>query len=135
MQGNVFDLAVGVIIGSAFGNIVSSFVKDILMPPIGLLLGNVDFSEIFVSLSGGKYATLAQAQEAGAVTLNIGIFLNAVIDFMIIGFVIFLLIRQLKKIEKQEKPVEATTKPCPYCLTDIALKAIRCPACTSELKK
>ena len=134
MQGNVFDLAVGVIIGSAFGKIVSSFVNDILMPPIGLLLGNVDFSNIFISLSGGKYGTLAHAQEGGAVTLNIGVFLNTVIDFLIIGFVIFILIRQMKKLEEKEAPAQAETKTCRYCQTEIAVEATRCPACTSQLK-
>ena len=136
MRGNVVDLAVGVIIGGAFGKIVSSFVNDILMPPIGLLMGNVDFSNLFLTLSGEKYATLAQAQEAGAVTLNYGLFINAVIDFLIVAFAIFLLIRQLNKLNKKEEApaAEPTTKACPFCMSEIAIKATRCPACTSELK-
>ncbi len=135
MRGNVVDLAIGVIIGTAFGKIITSLVNDILMPPIGLLLGNVDFSNLFINLSGGKYATLAQAHEAGSVTINIGVFLNAIIDFLIVALVIFLLIRQLNKLEKKdEKPAEVTTKTCPYCLTEIPVKATRCPACTSDLK-
>lgn len=136
MRGNVVDLAIGVIIGGAFGKIVSSFVDDILMPPIGLLMGNVDFSNLFLTLSGEKYATLAQAQEAGALTLNYGLFINAVIDFLIVAFAIFLLIHQINKLDrKKEAPVaEPTTKACPFCLSEIAIKATRCPACTSELK-
>ena len=135
LRGNVVDLAVGVIIGGAFGKIVSSLVNDIIMPPIGLLLGNVDFSNLFITLSGGDFATLAQAQEAGAVTLNIGLFLNAVVDFLIVAFVIFLLIRQMNKLEKDdaEEAEAPKTKACPFCTTDIPAAATRCPACTSEL--
>ena len=103
MRGNVVDLAVGVIIGGAFGKIVSSFVNDILMPPIGLLLGNVDFSNLYLNLSSGKYESLAQAQEAGAITINYGLFLNTIIDFIIVAFAIFLMIRQINKLEKKEK--------------------------------
>ena len=135
MRGNVFDLAVGIIIGGAFGKIVTSFVNDILMPPIGALLGKVDFANLFINLSGEKYASLAAAQEAGAATINYGMFLNTVLDFIIVAFVIFLLIRQVNRM-KQEKPAapaEPTTKPCPYCLTDIPIKATRCPHCTSQL--
>jgi len=136
MRGNVVDLAIGVIIGGAFGKIVSSFVEDILMPPIGLLMGNVDFSNLFLTLSGEKYETLSAAQEAGAVTVNYGIFVNAVIDFLIVAFAIFILIRQLNKLEKKEESEvkEPTTKTCPFCQTEIAIKATRCPACTSDLK-
>jgi len=136
MRGNVIDLAVGVVIGSAFGKIVSSFVDDILMPPIGMIMGNVDFSNLFLSLSGGDYATLAQAQEAGAVTINYGLFLNSVIDFVIVAFAIFLMIRQINKLNKkdEEPAAEPTTKSCPFCMSEIAIKATRCPACTSELK-
>ena len=136
MRGNVVDLAVGVIIGSAFGKIVSSFVEDILMPPIGLLMGNVDFGNLFITLKGEKYETLSAAQEAGAVTINYGIFINAVIDFIIVAFVIFILIRQLNQIKKKEgnEVKEPTTKTCPFCQTEIAIKATRCPSCTSDLK-
>ena len=135
MRGNVIDLAIGVIIGGAFGKIVTSFVNDILMPPVGLLLGKVDFSNLYINLSGGKYDSLAAAQEAGAATLNYGLFLNTVIDFVIIVFVIFLLVRQINKLEKPaETPKEPTTKECPYCCSSIPIKATRCPACTSELK-
>lgn len=135
MRGNVIDLAVGVIIGATFGKIITSLVNDILMPLIGLLLGKVDLSNLFITLSGEKYATLAQAQEAGSATLNVGIFLNTIIDFLIVTLVIFLLIRQLNKLKKEdEKLAEVTMKTCPYCLTEIPAKANRCPACTSDLK-
>jgi large conductance mechanosensitive channel len=135
MRGNVVDLAVGVIIGATFGKIITSLVNDILMPLIGLLLGKMDLSNLFITLSGEKYATLAQAQEAGSVTLNIGIFLNIIIDFLIVALVIFLLIRQLNKLKnKDEKLAEVTVKTCPYCLTEIPVKANRCSACTSDLK-
>lgn len=135
MRGNVIDLAIGVIIGGAFGKIVTSFVNDILMPPIGMLLGKVDFSNLYINLSGGQYDSLAKAQEAGAATLNYGLFLNSVIDFVIITFIIYLLVRQINKLEKPaETPSEPTTKECPYCYSSIPVKATRCPACTSQLK-
>jgi len=135
LRGNVVDLAIGVIIGASFGNIITSLVNDILMPPIGLLLGKVDFSNLFISLSGEKYASSAQAQEAGAATLNIGVFLNTLVDFLIVAFVIFLLIRQLNKLIKiDEKPAELEMKKCSFCLTEIPAKATRCAACTSRLK-
>ena len=136
MRGNVMDLAIGVIIGGAFGKIITSLVNDIIMPPIGLLMGGIDFSNLFITLSGSgdKFDTLARAQEAGAVTLNVGLFLNAVIDFLIIALVIFLMVRLLNKMEKKEEtPVETTTKQCEYCLTEIPKEATRCPACTSKL--
>ena len=135
MRGNALDLAIGVIIGAAFGNIVSSLVNDILMPPIGLLLGQVDFSGLFIDLSGQGYATLAAAQEAGAPTLNYGLFINNVIDFLIIAFVIFIVVKQVNRFTKQEEeaPAEPTTKTCPYCATEIPIAATRCPHCTSEL--
>ncbi len=135
MRGNVIDLAIGVIIGSAFGKIVTSFVNDILMPPIGLLLGKVDFSNMYVNLSGGQYNSLAQAQEAGSVTINYGMFINTVIDFFIIAFVVFLLVKQINKLEKPvEAPSQPTAKECPYCFSSIPIQATRCPACTSQLK-
>jgi len=133
-RGNVMDLAVAVIIGGAFGKIVTSFVSDVLMPPIGLLLGGVDFQNLFINLSGKHYAALAEAKAAGAATLNYGVFLSAVIDFLIIAFVIFLLVRQLNRSKKPEPAVAPSTRQCPYCDTAISLKASRCPHCTSELK-
>ncbi len=135
MRGNVIDLAIGVIIGAAFGKIITSFVNDILMPPIGLLLGQVDFTNLYLTLSGPKAATLADAQKAGAVTLNYGLFINNVIDFLIVAFVIFLVVRQINKMKKPiEAPVAApTTRECPFCATEIPLKAKRCPHCTTEL--
>jgi len=135
LRGNVIDLAIGVIIGGAFGKIVSSLVTDILMPPFGLLLGKVDFSNLYVSLSGTKYASLAEAQAAGASTLNYGLFINNIINFIIIAFVIFMIIRQINRLtRKTEAPAEPTTRECPYCITQVSLKATRCPNCTSELK-
>jgi len=132
MRGNVIDLAVGIIIGAAFGKIVSSLVNDILMPPIGVLLGKVDFSNLFVSLSGQHYASLAEAKAAGAATLNYGVFINNIIDFLIVAFAVFLLVQQVNRLTR--KPEAApTTKECPYCLSKIPLKATRCPQCTSQL--
>ncbi len=133
MRGNVFDLAVGIIIGGAFGKIVTSFVNDILMPPIGALLGKVDFTNLFISLTGDKYASLAAAQEAGAATINYGMFFNTILDFVIVALVIFLLIRQVNKVKKEAPAAAPTTKLCPYCFTDIPLAATRCPHCTSQL--
>jgi large conductance mechanosensitive channel len=134
MRGNVMDLAVGVIIGAAFGKIVSSFVTDILMPPLGLLLGKVDFTNLYISLSGQKFASLAEAQAAGAPTLNYGLFINNIIDFLIVALVIFILVRALTKLTKKEgKPAEVTTRDCPFCQTSISKKASRCPHCTSEV--
>lgn len=135
MRGNVLDLAVAVIIGAAFGKIITSFVNDVLMPPIGLLLGNVDFSNLYINLSGGSYASLADAQAAGAATINFGLFLNTVIDFLIVALVIFLIIRQVNRLQRQKQapPAEPTTKDCPFCFTGISIKATRCPNCTSQL--
>lgn len=134
MRGNVLDLAVAVIIGGAFGKIVTSLVNDILMPPIGVLLGKVDFSNLFINLSGQAYASLAEAKAAGAATINYGVFLNTVIDFVIVAFVIFLLIKQVNRLKREAPPAAPTTKECPYCLSTIPLKATRCAHCTSELK-
>lgn len=135
MRGNVIDLAVGIVVGGAFGKIVSSLVADILMPPIGLVLGNVNFSNLFVDLSGRGHATLADAQAAGAATINYGVFLNTVIDFLIVAFAVFLLTRQMNKLKSQLTPAAGpTTKECPYCFSTIPVKATRCPYCTSELK-
>ena len=139
MRGNVVDMAVGIIIGAAFGTIVKSLVADIIMPPIGLLLGNVDFTDLFVVLkqgaTAGPYLTLVDAQKAGAVTLNYGVFANTVISFIIVAFSVFLLIRAINKMKRQEEapPEEPTTKECPHCLSSIPIKATRCGYCTSEL--
>ncbi|HNW59026.1 MAG TPA: large conductance mechanosensitive channel protein MscL [bacterium] len=139
LRGNVVDMAVGIIIGAAFGTIVGSLVTDVLMPPIGLLLGNVDFSNLFVVLkegaTAGPYASLAAAKAAGAVSLNYGVFLNAIINFLIVALAIFFLIRGLNRLrKKQEAPAEVTTKECPQCLSTIPLKAKRCAHCTAQLE-
>jgi large conductance mechanosensitive channel len=138
MRGNVVDLAVGIIIGGAFGTIVKSLVDDVIMPPIGLALGNVDFADLFTMLKEGTkaappYSTLAEAQAAGAVTINYGLFVNNIITFLIIAFAVFLLVRAINRIKPQEAPA-ATTKECPYCRRPIPLGATRCPECTSELR-
>jgi large conductance mechanosensitive channel len=133
MRGNVLDMAVGIIIGAAFGRIVTSLVNDVLMPPIGLLLGKVDFSKLFINLSGTPYATLAEAKNAGAPVIGYGAFLNTILDFIVVAFVIFLLIRQVNRLKKEPAPAPATTKECPYCLSVIPLKATRCGHCTAQL--
>ena len=134
MKGNVLDMAIGVIIGAAFGKIVTSFVSDVLMPPLGLLLGRMDFSNLFFNLSGTSYASLADAKKAGAATLNYGLFLNTVIDFVIVAFVIFLLIRQVNRMRAPAAtPVAAPTKDCPFCTSAIPVGAKRCPQCTADL--
>jgi large conductance mechanosensitive channel len=134
MRGNVLDMAVGIIIGAAFGQIVTSFVQDVLMPPIGRLLGHVDFSNLFVNLSGTHYPTIAAAKAAGAATLNYGLFLNTIINFLIVAFAVFLLVRQVNRLAPKPAPAPAATRDCPYCLTAIPLKATRCAHCTSELR-
>ena len=133
VKGNVIDLAVGIIIGIAFGAIVTSLVNDIIMPPIGLLLGKVNFSDLFINLSGTAYPSLKAAKDAGAATINYGVFLNAVINFIIVAFVVFLLVKQVNRMKKEPAPAEPNTKECPYCLSTIPLKATRCPHCTSQL--
>ena len=133
LKGSVLDLAVGIIIGAAFNSIVQSLVKDIIMPPIGLLLQGVDFTNLFVSLNGQSYPSLAAAQQAGAPTINYGLFINQVINFLIVAFVLFLLIRQINRMKRQPPPPESNTKECPYCTSKIPLRASRCPECTSEL--
>jgi large conductance mechanosensitive channel len=133
MRGNVLDLAVAVIIGAAFGKIVTSLVNDILMPPLGLVLKNVDFSNLFFDVSGGNFKTLAEAKAAGDATINYGLFLNNVIDFVIVAFVIFFLIRTANKLKREPAPAAPTTKECPFCHTSIPLAATRCPNCTSTL--
>ncbi len=140
MRGNVVDMAVGIVIGTAFGTIIASLVADVLMPPIGLLLGNVDFSNLFVVLKSGKiagpYATVAAAKGAGAVTLNYGRFVNTVISFLIIALAVFFMVRAMNKLKKKEEapPAAPTTKECPHCFLTIPVKATRCAHCTSELK-
>jgi large conductance mechanosensitive channel len=136
MRGNVVDMAVGIIIGAAFGKIVTSFVNDVLMPPIGLLLGKVDFANLFIDLSGTGFATIEEAKKAGAATINYGLFLNTVLDFVIVAFAVFLLIRQINRLRREPEPapVPPATRECPYCLSTIPLNAVRCGHCTSELK-
>ena len=133
MRGNVIDMAVGIIIGAAFGKIVTSFVKDVIMPPIGLLTGGVDFSSLFINLSGTSYATLADAQKAGAATINYGTFINTVLDFVIVAFAIFIVIKQINRLKKEPPPADPTTKDCPECLSTIPIKAKKCAHCTSEV--
>jgi len=134
MRGNVLDMAIGIIMGGAFGSIVTSLVNDIIMPPIGLLLGKINFASLFIDLSGKGYATLADAKAAGAPTLNYGAFINTIIDFVIVAFVVFLMVRSINQLTKKpEAPVAPTTKECPHCCTTIPIKATRCPNCTSEL--
>jgi len=135
MRGNVVDMAVCVIIGGAFGKIITSLVNDVIMPPIGLLLMGVDFSNLFISLNGVAYQSLAEAQAAGAPTLNYGLFLNHVINFLIVAFVIFVVIKQMANLQRKPAPAPEvpTTKDCPFCFSSIAIKATRCPNCTSQL--
>jgi large conductance mechanosensitive channel len=131
MRGNVVDMAVGIILGAAFGKIVSSLVADVIMPPIGLLLGGVDFSEIFITLSGSSYESLAAAKAAGAATINIGLFINTVLDFVIVAFAIFIVIKQMNRLKKAPPPADPTTRDCPHCLSAIPIKATKCAHCTS----
>ena len=138
MKGNVIDLAVGMVVGTAFTGMVKSLVDDVIMPPIGLLIGGVDFSNLFITLkegakAAGPYATLAAAKDAGAVTMNIGLFINTLISLVIVGFAIFMVVKAISKLQKQPQPADPTTKECPQCCTEIPVKASRCPNCTSEL--
>ena len=134
MRGNVMDMAVGIIIGGAFGKIVSSLVADVIMPPIGMLLGKLDFTNLFVDLSGGGYATLAAAKEAGAPTLNYGLFINSILDFVIVAFAIFLVIKQLNRLKKETPPPPPNTRECPECLSSIPKAAKRCSQCTAQVQ-
>jgi large conductance mechanosensitive channel len=135
VRGNVMDMAVGIVLGASFGGIVTSFVNDVLMPPIGLLLGRVDFSNLFISLTGRHFDSVAAAKVAGAATLNYGMFLNTVINFVIIAFAIFLLVRQVNRLRgPAPAPAVAALKPCAYCCSEIPLAATRCPHCTSQLE-
>jgi len=133
MKGNVLDLAVGFIIGAAFGKIVTSLVTDIIMPPFGLILGKVDFSNLFIDLSGHGYPSVAAAKAAGAATINYGLFLNTLVDFLIVAFVIFLVVKQANRLKRPAPVAAATTKECPFCHTNIPIAATRCPNCTSQL--
>lgn len=134
MRGNVVDMAVGIVIGTAFGRIVTSLVNDVIMPPIGLLLKGIDFASLFVALRGGPYPSLAAAKAAGAPTINYGAFVNTIIDFVILAFVIFLMIRQLNRMQRPQAAAPATSRECPYCLSAIPIKATRCAYCTAELR-
>ncbi len=135
VKGNVMDMAVGIIIGAAFGKTVASLVKDIILPPISLAMGKVDFSNMFITLSGQGAPTLAAAQAAGAVTLNYGIFINTIIEFVIVAFAVFLLVMWVNKLKREAPPPAPNTKECPYCASSIPLKATRCPNCTSQVGK
>ena len=138
MRGNVVDMAVGIIIGAAFGAIVKSLVDDVIMPPIGLVLGNVDFSNLFLVLkdgaTAGPYPSLAEARKAGAVAMGYGAFINTIVSFMIVAFAVFMLVRAVNRLKSEPPPADPTTKECPYCVSVIAIKATRCPQCTSEIK-
>ena len=138
MRGNVVDMAVGIIIGASFGGIISSLVADVVMPPIGMMLGNVDFANLFVTLkegakAAGPYASLAEAKAAGAVTLNVGVFFNTIVNFLIVAFAMFLVIRGMNRMKREAPAAAPTTKECPHCFTAIPIKAKRCPNCTSQL--
>jgi large conductance mechanosensitive channel len=135
MRGNVVDLAIGIIIGTAFGKIITSLVNDVIMPPIGLLLGKIDFANLFINISGHAFPTLTAAKAAGAATINYGMFINTIIDFIIVAFVIFLIVRQINRMKKPAPVAAPTTKECPFCYSAIPLKATRCPNCTSQLTK
>ncbi|HEX3376545.1 MAG TPA: large conductance mechanosensitive channel protein MscL [Candidatus Acidoferrales bacterium] len=134
MRGNVLDMAVGIIIGAAFGQIVTSFVQDVLMPPIGRLLGHVDFSNLFVNLTETHYPTIAAAKAAGAATLNYGLFLNTIINFLIVAFAVFLLVRQVNRLAPKPAPAPPATRDCPYCLGAVPMQATKCMHCTSEIR-
>lgn len=135
VKGNVMDMAVGIIIGAAFGKIVTSLVEDVIMPPIGLVLGKIDFSSLFISLTGQRFPSVGAAKAAGAPTINYGLFLNNILTFLIVAFAVFLLVKTVNRLRRQEEKVEeATTKDCPFCQTGIPIKATRCPHCTSQLE-
>ncbi|MBJ6724509.1 large conductance mechanosensitive channel protein MscL [Geomesophilobacter sediminis] len=133
VKGNVIDLAVGIIIGAAFGRIVQSLVNDIIMPPIGKMLHNVDFANLFVSLSDQSFATIAEAKKAGVPTINYGLFLNTCLEFLIVAFAVFLLVRQINRMKKEPPPPEPNQKDCPFCLSQIPVKAVKCGHCTADL--
>jgi large conductance mechanosensitive channel len=134
MRGNVLDMAVGIIVGAAFGQIVNSFVQDVMMPPLGRLIGHADFSNLFVNLTGQHYDTVAAAKAAGAATLNYGLFLNTIINFLIVAFAVFLLVRLVNRLMPKPAPAAPTTRDCPYCLSAVPMKATKCAHCTSDLR-
>lgn len=135
LKGNVIDLAVGIIIGAAFNKVVQSLVNDIVMPPIGMLMGKMDFSALFINLSGKPYETLAEAKKAGAATINYGLFINTAVDFTIMAFVVFIMVKQINRLRRETAPAPPPdTKDCPFCLSKVAIKAVRCPSCTSALE-
>jgi large conductance mechanosensitive channel len=134
MRGNVIDLAIGLVIGAAFGKIVTSFVSDVLMPPIGLLLGKADFNNLYINLSGGRYETLKAAKDAGAATINYGAFLGTVVDFLIVAFAIFLVVRQINRMKRKHEAEAPAMAECRFCASSIPIKAVKCPHCTSDLK-
>jgi large conductance mechanosensitive channel len=133
MRGNVMDLAIGVIIGAAFGKITTSLVNDVIMPPLGMIVGRVDFSSLYINLSGTDYASLAAAKEAGAPVIAYGLFLNTVLDFLIVAWAVFLVLQAMERLRKKKDPGAPTTRECPYCMTAISVKAVRCPHCTSQI--
>ncbi|HNU38762.1 MAG: large-conductance mechanosensitive channel [Euryarchaeota archaeon ADurb.Bin190] len=133
VKGNVIDMAVGIIIGAAFGSIVNSLVKDVIMPPIGMLMGGINFADMFVALDGKAYATLSEAQAAAAPTINYGLFINSIISFIIVALAIFVLIKQINAMKKQPVPADPNTKECPYCKESIPIAAVKCSHCTSDL--
>ncbi|MDO8520056.1 MAG: large conductance mechanosensitive channel protein MscL [Deltaproteobacteria bacterium] len=133
LKGNATDMAVGIIIGGAFGKVVSSLVSDIIMPPIGILLGKIDFANFYFNLSGGRYPTLAQAKAAGAATVNYGFFLNTALDFVIVAFAVFLMVKQINKLRRRPQAIIPTIKECPLCFSSISVKAVKCPHCTGNL--
>jgi len=135
VKGNVVDMAVGIIIGAAFGAMVKSFVDDVIMPPIGLLIGRVDFANLYINLSGGTYASLSEARDAGAAVIAYGAFLNSVLGFLLVAFAVFLLVKAINRLKREEEEAAPETKACPYCKSDIALEAVRCPHCTSEFQQ
>lgn len=135
LKGNVIDLAVGIIIGAAFNKVVQSFVNDIVMPPLGMVMGKMDFAALFINLSEKHYETLAEAKKAGAATINYGLFINTLVDFTIMAFVVFIMIKQINRLKREAPPAPAPdTKDCPLCLSKIPIKAVRCPYCTSALE-
>ena len=134
LRGSVLDMAIGIIIGAAFGKLVTLFVSEVLMPPVGLIIGKVDFSNLYINLSGKEYETLAAAKSSGAATINYGLFLNGVIDFIIVAFVVFLIVRYINRLKRPEPaPILPETKECRFCLSAVPVKAVRCPHCTSEI--
>lgn len=134
IRGNVIDLAIGIIIGGAFGKIVDSLVKDVIMPPVGMIMGKVNFASLFINLSGTPYQTLEEAKKAGAATLNYGIFISTIVDFLIMAFVVFLMVKQINRMKKEAPAPAPDSRECPFCFSKIPLRATRCPACTSDLK-